>query len=141
MIRATSTTLANPTTIHEVNHHPNIDVTLGDGDDMGIWDTRTTGSSTTSVTNYTSIDHSAEALHIIDTHQTIHKTAQLGLYRGLFGLYIRRGRGRPKKFSILDKPTRPRKHKTRNKNTRRKEDSIVLSQNTQDNFTPKMYYN
>lgn len=53
---------------------------------------------------------SAEAIQVVDTNQPIHKRVHLGLCKSLFGLHIRRGRGRPKKFK-----TSPTQQKITNK--------------------------
>lgn len=72
------------------------------GSKAGKWDYRTNDSqSITSLSNAT--DYQAETLHIADVSQPIHKSAQLSLCKGLFGMHIRQGRGRPKKFDKHNK--------------------------------------
>lgn len=78
------------------------------------WDYRTLDSNS-STTISTSVYYQAEAIHITDINQPIHKTAQLSLCKGLFGLHIRRGRGRPKKFNPHTQINRTRTDKKRRK--------------------------
>lgn len=65
--------------------------------DSDKWNYRTRSTTSNSSISI-STDYKAEALQIADVSQPIHKTAQLSLCRGLFGMHIRRGRGRPKKY-------------------------------------------
>lgn len=91
-----------------------------------IWEFRKQDNSSTSSISTTS-DYQAEAIHIADANQPIHKTAQLSLCKGLFGLHIRRGRGRPKKFFMDNNTTKTKRGRAKSNKKNRRTNLLSLT--------------
>lgn len=88
--------------------------------------------STTDSHTSSSLDYTAEALYVVDSHQPVHKNIQLGLCKGLFGMHIRRGRGRPRKFNPSSTYKTKTKRMTKSMNKRAKDRHIQLQTHEND---------
>lgn len=112
---------SNTQAVHDTNinisylePHKQFDKTLDTDISNQYRDAPSCSTSETSVTSRTSSHLFAKVLNIVDTNQSIHKRIHKGLCKGLFGMHIRSGRGRPKKFKSSpqrNKVTKKKLHK------------------------------